>query len=335
MAINHLLGRQEDIAATHELFKWLDNESRTNIENGQYTLILDEVLSVLEPLPVKPGDVKILLESNCITIDGNNFVHWNPDKHEYDTIFADVRRLAEKKLVICVNDTILMWKYPPETFQMFDKVYVLTYLFEASILKYYFDLHNIEYEKVSLIHMNNRYDLCKFKKPDTSIFKEKINIYEGALNSNFYHKNVSLSKYWFEYKESNADISILKNNLYNYFRHIVDAKSSEIIWTTFKESASKLKGKGYSSRFIPFNCRSTNEYRNATTLGYCLNVFLHPGLTGYFSPRGIKIDQELYALSEMLQWIWRSGIRDGKSINIYIPSKRMRNLLIDWMSGSF
>lgn len=34
-----------------------------------------------------------------------------------------------------------------------------------------------------------------------------------------------------------------------------------------------------------------------------------------------------YALSEMIQWIFRSRIRNNESINIYIPSSRMRNLL--------
>ena len=43
------------------------------------------------------------------------------------------------------------------------------------------------------------------------------------------------------------------------------------------------------------------------------------------------MDQDGYALSEMLQWIWRSAIRDGKEINLYIPSKRMRTLLTDWI----
>jgi hypothetical protein len=33
----------------------------------------------------------------------------------------------------------------------------------------------------------------------------------------------------------------------------------------------------------------------------------------------------------MIQWIWRSRIRKGENINIYIPSMRMRNLLNAWM----
>jgi len=33
----------------------------------------------------------------------------------------------------------------------------------------------------------------------------------------------------------------------------------------------------------------------------------------------------------MIQWIWRSAIRDGKEIWVYIPSRRMRELLKKWL----
>lgn len=37
----------------------------------------------------------------------------------------------------------------------------------------------------------------------------------------------------------------------------------------------------------------------------------------------------------MVQWIWRSRIRKGENINIYIPSIRMRKLLDAWMKMNF
>ena len=46
---------------------------------------------------------------------------------------------------------------------------------------------------------------------------------------------------------------------------------------------------------------------------------------------GYPLDVDKLALSEMIQWIWRSAIRDGKEIWIYIPSSRMRGLLEDWI----
>lgn len=41
--------------------------------------------------------------------------------------------------------------------------------------------------------------------------------------------------------------------------------------------------------------------------------------------------EEQFALSEMIQFIWRSAIRDNKPIKLYIPSVRMRNLLEKWI----
>ena len=45
--------------------------------------------------------------------------------------------------------------------------------------------------------------------------------------------------------------------------------------------------------------------------------------------------EELYALGEMVQWIYRSQIRRGDPIVIYIPSKRMRDILIGWVDGKY
>ena len=51
----------------------------------------------------------------------------------------------------------------------------------------------------------------------------------------------------------------------------------------------------------------------------------------FFRYHNVEINTNQYALSEMLQWIWRSAIRDGKEIWIYIPSRRMRELLQNWI----
>jgi len=36
-------------------------------------------------------------------------------------------------------------------------------------------------------------------------------------------------------------------------------------------------------------------------------------------------------LSEMVQWVWRSAIREGNEIVLYVPSERMRNLFTNWL----
>ena len=49
----------------------------------------------------------------------------------------------------------------------------------------------------------------------------------------------------------------------------------------------------------------------------------------------MRIEEDKWALSEFLQFMFRSGIRKGEKIRIYIPSLRMRNLLKRWMVGMY
>ena len=77
--------------------------------------------------------------------------------------------------------------------------------------------------------------------------------------------------------------------------------------------------------------RASNEYRERTAVAYLVNKYFNPVIKNFFISKGIQVDEDGYALSEMLQFLWRSGIRDGKRITVYIPSKRMRNLLKKWI----
>ena len=49
--------------------------------------------------------------------------------------------------------------------------------------------------------------------------------------------------------------------------------------------------------------------------------------------KNVTIDEDTWALSELLQWLFRSAIREHKEINIYIPSERMRELLLEWLNS--
>lgn len=335
-SINELLACQYDIASTHELFKHLDEESRANIKAGHYTLILDEVLNVIVPYDdVKKDDMRLLQDSGVVTIDDEGYIIWNKDKLDYDTKYNEIKLLADNKSLLYVNQKLLLWKYPPEIFSLFDKVYILTYLFEASILKNYFDLYNIKYELKSIRKTEDEYNIVDYFVPDTSVYIDKINILQGKLNENIYQKQNGLSVTWFNSKINQEKIAQLGRNVKNYFGNILQAKSETIMWTTFKDYKPKLKGKGYSNQFVSCNCRSTNDYIDCYNLAYCVNIYLHPAVTQFFKQRNVYIDEELYALSEMIQWIWRSRIRKGENINIYIPSARMRNLLDTWLKMSF
>lgn len=330
--ICNLLMLQEDIASTHALFLKLDADCKEAIKQGHYTLFLDETIAAIEPYTLAyKNDLDYLLHKNSIRINEDGFIEWI-DKDNLDTRYNPIRILAQNHSLFYVNQKLLMWRYPPEIFRLFDKVYILTYMFDASILKYYFDLSKMKYEIKSIVYKNGVYKVCDYYKPDLQRYKDRIHIYKNSdLNDSFPQKITALSSTWFKNPTNVSKIRILKNNIYNYFSHKEPAKSEEIMWTTFLDYRSKLKGKGYSNCFVSCNCRATNDYSETTHLCYCLNVYPHVGVTQFFLQHSIDIDQDRYALAELLQWIWRSNIRQDGEIWIYIPSKRMRKLLLDWL----
>lgn len=105
------------------------------------------------------------------------------------------------------------------------------------------------------------------------------------------------------------------------------------MWTTFKQYRDIVKGKGYTKGFLPINARATNNYADRSVVAYIANRYMDPFVKKFFTGHGITVDEDAFALSEMIQFIWRSAIRNGEPITVYIPSRRMRELLINWLSS--
>lgn len=326
-----LLRNEDDIASTHKLFTMFTNEHRDAILQGEYTLFIDESLEAVCPYEMeKRDDIQYLLDKNSIAVDPDGSIRWTD--RDYNIRYNNIRLLAENHALFRVNGKILLWKYPPDIFKVFKKVFVLTYLFPASVMRYYFDVSDIRYEYKSVKRVNEEYCLVDYYRPARKYLKDKIHIYEGKdLNELFIQKKSALSANWFKNSGNRSKLVALKNGIYNYFRHKCNAKADDIMWTTFKAKRYALRGKGYSNSFVSLGCRATNDYSNRHFLAYLANSYPHAGVSQYFAQQGHPIDQDQYALSELLQWIFRSAIRNGEDIYVFVPSRRMRELLEDWL----
>lgn len=320
---------QYDIASTHVLFCMMDEKCKEHIASGNYTLILDETISPVQIYKLEhKDDLPMLKDTGCVTIEEEGKVIWQADYK--DTSFNKIRNLSRADSLFCV-DNVLIWQYPPDIFKLFSKVYVLTYLFDGSLMKSYFDYHQIEYTKASVEKDDLGYHLIEYREPDKNAFRNLVNVYEGRLNENFPQtKNTALSSRWFRLADRD-DICKIQNNIYNYFHNIEKVPKNERLWTSRDDFRSMLKGKGYTKQYAPSNCRGRNDYRQVSTMAYCVNVYPNPEIEEFFYQRDISINREQYALPEMIQWIWRGRIRDGNPISVYIPSNRMRELLKEWL----
>ena len=373
-SFNGLLLDGKNIGVTHSTFLNATPETIQLIRDNEYILIVDEVLDVIcdfnktaaverdikQSLTTK--DIQHLIDDGLIQVNpSTGFVKWIGDTW-IGGKFSEIEKLIKLGRVYYVREKMMVTVFPPEIFNAFKTVYVMTYMFGTSKLKPYFEKFKIDYELLSVNHVNNTYELCDYNTQTDLLFRnycsDRITIYGG--NDKYLGRN--LSKAWFDRQAKiNDALKPMSASLGNFFRKIAKAKANkdEIMWTCPKKYYDEIKGQGFTkvrqitaeekklpeselkelerklSCFVPSNAKATNIYRNRWALAYCYNFYDNPMLKGFYTDFSdkVEIDDDALAIGILIQWIFRSRIRDGKDIVIYLPSARMEKLLREWISG--
>jgi len=310
----------ENIISTHALFMDLKKEDFSFFKD--YILILDEVVTPLKITKIGAKDIEILRNEELIIIDEETYEVRFIDEDYSDNAFKSVKYLCNNSTVFYLDKYFFVWVFPIEIFREFKEVQVLTYLFEGSFLAAYFKMFNVQY---NLVKNESEQKLLEIKS--------LLNIYEGTANDIAVF-NTSYSKTWCN-KISKKQAKKISDTTSNLFKRVFNTKSSENAFTTFKDYRSKFSGNSYSKGFISINARATNDFKHKKSMAYLGNKFFIPQELSFFRERGIILNEDLWALSELIQWVWRGCIRENKPMNLYIPNYRMRNLLIDWLEGKY
>lgn len=205
-----------------------------------------------------------------------------------------------------------------------------------------------------------------------SKMKGLITVYDGKYNFNEAQKNTRhmFSSTWWDKRAAKAGLELLSSYTRNYFKTLhASAKNEAIMWTCPTKHQDRLSRERFLRAehlatisdeefalldkdtqeaklncFVPCNMRASNNYSNRWALAYLCNLHYHPDLKGLFvdkNPKRIRngekaivLDDDEFALSSLIQWICRSRLRNDEPVYLYIPSKRMRNLLLDWLDTS-
>lgn len=333
--IKELINRGSNIVSTHSLFQKFDLEIIDLCRAKNYTLIMDEVTDVVEPYDITKEDFKVLMEKFVDIDEKTGLMRWRDSNKKYRGKFEEEKRLCELNSLAYYGGTIMMWLFPIDVFNSFRKIYILTYMFKAQIQRYYYDYYNLPYKYIYV--SGGSYEDYHFTEDESHKvtynynFKNLIHILDDKKLNLIGDREHDLSKNWYERNKDNASIQQLKNNIVNYFIHKRGTKTSENMWTTFKEYKKQLSGKGYGRGYIPLNMRASNEYAQKTSIVYPVNRYINTCIKNFFTGHDVQVDEKNYALSEMLQFIWRSAIRNGEEIWVYVPSIRMRHLLQQWI----
>lgn len=332
--LKRLIAEGKNIATTHALLDvWIPSPSDIeNLHRWNYTLILDEAIEVITPVQgLNKDDYRLLLEQMISLDPQTKQVRWIAETCPQR--YQDIKKLAAAgRLFLCRNCQLLNLM-PPKLLKAMPNVIIMTFLFEASHLYYYLRLQCIRW---NIAHIRNgrlvmgAEDLAQKKREIRSL----LSIYEGKYNQCGNDGNSLSATFWSDPRKRSERHNVL-NKIRSFFLTFCAAHVNQCMWAVFKakDRADANIVPGFKTSFVSFNSRATNTLSDRCYLAYAVNIFDHPFIISWFADHGQTVNNDLYALSAMLQWIWRSAIRNGQRVSLFLPSKRMRVLLTSWLNS--
>jgi hypothetical protein len=352
--LNRYITESRNIASTHYLFTRANNRTIEAMKESakDIHLIIDEALACVENYKVKKGTLRLIKKADMVKVDPETgLVSWDYDEWDEGTGiagFEEVKSYCDKGSLFVYNDTMLMFELPPAFLNACKSITVLTYKFGGSIMSAYLQANNVDFKYVDLKDLG-------LESNAKTIYKAKhlINVVGLPPSRNRatrkYYESIEngLSVTWYQ----NASTGTLKalSNAMTVISKKFKPKGSKPIWTCFKEYKGQIAGAGFARTkdgkdkngkesenpeyYGWLNCgaRATNNYSEAQLAMYCVDRYPNTTVNGFLHQKGGFVDRDEFALSEMLQWIWRTAIRNGKPITVFVPSNRMRKLLENWL----
>ena len=333
-----LMSMGENIASTHQCFKYYTADVIEHIKRFGYTLMIDENVAVLDEYKdVNQCDLDVMHQTGYLEMQNGEYRLTDKEyRGKWGMLFW---RLMRSRTLITTgddhNETYYYWALPEELLTAFKDVVIMTYMFEGTDMYYYMKMHNIPFKYIGVRNDNGVYRFSDELTDDSTLLaslKDRVHICNNPKRNAVGDDYNALSMGWFS--RGGKDVDMLRSQLYNWFinDHRGHSKNKRL-WASIGTSHGLLRSAGVWNTNLVFNTRATNDYADRTILAYPANVFVNVDKKNYYLRNGLEFNEDQYALSTMVQWIWRSAIRKGEEIWIYIPSRRMRELLQGWLDG--
>lgn len=336
-----------------------------------FELIIDESPDIYELYDLKPGDIKKLksdFEFDSIDDDNDKYGVFKRDlketvlhcklkseaKHilKQGSRYDDVYNACEGGNLYLLDKSYFISVLPLELIKVFSEVKFLTYMFKEQFNELYlkafgFEINYQYTEKIegtehkyqavdgfkpySGEHLRDLITVLNPKEHDLSYKWIEFGIDYNALSSNWHDKVIAFKK--------KADIDKLLEGINGFYRKS-KAKQGNFMWTTFKKHKELYEVLPFGKKdscFCSCTARATNKYAGKTNLAYMINLFPNSNINKFIEKLSVDISlkRNIFSLSSLIQWVFRSAIRKNEPINIYIPSSRMRKLFLDWLNGEF
>ena len=347
------------IAITHQLFRQAmkrDDVIHLVASKG-WNLYLDETFDCINAYSgIRLSEFLWHKNAGRLSVDESNYgkVKWEDNTvFDYETsdmsIFKLLKHQENVHAYVSGNQVSIVEIDNEVMFNVWNRIILSTYQFEGTLMEAYFRMKGIKWKECT--------DIVPSKTTSKQSIKEKVTMlhkYDKAF------ERLALSSTWYEEKALPEHFALINKTI----RNIGDSNgckgNPEKMGYTLPKSVlgkqtdkRKVQPKGYNhtvclidadgkeiegsvckkrSGHIPCNARASNEYAVKEVMVHIYDRYPNHVVANYLRGTNVSYSKERFAVNELVQWLWRSGIRDGKKITVAILSKRMRELFLKWLN---
>ena len=328
-----------NIVTTHKMYESLVPVAKAGLLDN-YHIIIDEVPDIVHPIASKSSTSiqEFYVASGYMEVDEDSGLikptqKWIEQQDQVsDTLSSKILSAAMSGSLYLQDDKMFIWALPSIILQAGRSLTVLTYKSEGSMFLSYLRKLQLPYE----VEEDEDLEAMFMQKAASLITVEDIPaLSKHKLSYTGQQKGQRLAKY----------VSSLNNALKNLKARKLDGVDVENILVTCKKDAwieasndNKTKAGVFArnsrlseATWVANTTRGTNDYANCSHLIYLYDQHPNQYLTRWLDDSWREFADQ-YALTELVQWVWRSRIRKGEPITLYLPCSRMKKLFEEWLN---
>lgn len=331
----------QNIACTHALMMLFQQEHIELLKEHQYHVVCDEELDLIEGFSLRQGDTKFLLENNRISISPDNGRVSFLSEMDIDTRYGDIKSYADMGCLYAARTRtdFLVLQISPRVVEAAERFILLTYNYKGSIMDTFMQMHGFSCKYLEDIkpYKDNKEVINKLR--DLIVFVETPSVKKWQKKTNV------LSATWWRKTSTEEDF----NDLRKAVRSVVSAQkgnSTNVMLTVPKHSITGYDSDGESSKrvrkftvdkliiddaYVQMNARATNDYAHKSIAIHLCNIYPSQPVKVYMQDMGFVCDNDTFALNTLIQWLFRSCIRNDETVKVALFSGRMSVLLKEWL----
>jgi hypothetical protein len=277
-----------------------------------------------------------------ISIDPDtNLVTWDYEESGYDydgeKEHQTVINKAKSGSLYCFDDQFFVYELPHSLFKIGKKYTIMTYLFQGNFMEAYFNSHGIKY-RIKPIDPE-RAMLLKAQALELITFLPITKTMKGILDK--FPKSKPLSRRFITDRMTSNDRKSFRTGIRNIIYRREKHNPEKVMITSFKDFMDKecrkkskinLMPRSMDACLVPMNARGSNQWCKRDFVIHMADIYPEPALNKYLKKRSNgSFDPDIYALSMLIQYVYRSAIRNSEPIKLMICSERMERLFREWL----